>query len=300
MRGLPHLGKGLLRIPFDDRLVGKDDAADDSRLDLEFELIRNGLGNGDDNRSERIEAYVGRAVAPVDEELLDEDLLAVNLGIKGSRARNDLLDRFDKDRTDGRFPVSLEGESTVSGLGGCEFHGSSPERECQHLDRLCILADQRQSAAELCRTGQSVLCIAKISHCLFRLDPRAAALAPARAVEHTDFDSEFSCGLEHCVKDIPPLVSEQSDRTLRNTLLLADHADKSPVDADFLHCLKVFHHAVLRHVAGHPVPVDTELLVLRSVSEVLLNSADTVLGPGLATQKQQDGCKPSEIFAHMN
>ena len=112
---------------------------------------------------------------------------------------------------------------------------------------------------------------AQVAHGLFRLHPRATALAPARTIEESYFDVKFGSGLEHGVQNLPPFVGKHFHGAGRSALALTDHAYLYTVDAGLLHGMEVLHHSFFRNVTAHPIPVYGKRLVFRRFDKCLLH-----------------------------
>ena len=94
----------------------------------------------------------------------------------------------------------------------------------------------------------------QITHALLRFDPRAARLAPPRAVENADLNTKFTGPLQCGVHHAPPL--RRKERMLPVRLVTdADIADKSAVDPHRLHGLEITNHPFLGDIVGYPVPI---------------------------------------------
>ena len=149
-------------------------------------------------------------------------------------------------------------------------------RICQNSDILCILTKRRKFTIELGRALHCLIHSCKITHGLFRLYPRATALAPARAVEKSNLDIEFRSSLEHCMHDLPPFLCEHTYRTVWCTLSVTDHTDLNAVDTHSLHRMKILYNTFLRDVSVKPIPIHSQRLLLRSLSEFLLHNIKSV------------------------
>ena len=137
-----------------------------------------------------------------------------------------------------------------------------------------------------------------VLHALFRGDPRAAGLAPARTVEHPDFDAQFPGLLHGGMGNVPPLIGKERHGAIGAALGLV--ADESPRDAHALHRLQVLHDALLGDMVVQPIPVYGRLDRVRRRLETLFQGLPRVVA-GARKHQSKKPCpndKDSPSHAH--
>ena len=126
-----------------------------------------------------------------------------------------------------------------------------------------------------------------ILHALFRGNPRAAGLAPSRAVEHPDLDTQFPRLFHRGMGDVPPFVGKKRHRAVGITLGLV--ADEGPRNPDALHRLQVLHYALLGDMVVQPIPVHGRPDGIRRCLKSLLQGLPTVVAGAQEDQSENPG-----------
>ena len=91
-------------------------------------------------------------------------------------------------------------------------------------------------------------------HRLFRFNPRTARLAPARSIEHSQFNTHAVRFFEGVVRRLHPFRAQHIDRVF-GTFAQRNIADHGPCDADLGHILQIFGDPLFRDIPIQPVPV---------------------------------------------
>ena len=93
------------------------------------------------------------------------------------------------------------------------------------------------------------------------------------------------------MENLPPLIGEHPHRTGRSSLPVTDHTNLYAIDAGLLHGLQIFHDALARDIAVHPIPVHGQGLLVGRVTEILFQGVDGALRLQLKTPHHHRGDK---------
>ena len=284
-RLLEHLGEGFFRIAGHVGHFGKGDGerAVGRVVQLQFIGSRRGFDQVLDPGSQGFEAHVQAHVVavvgkcgdllPVQEEAGRGPLFAIT---------------FQDQRTDGERHLHLQ--DCRDSFARFERPGLGiPLHRQPGLDRddavRCHIRKRQELLAPVPRHLLEVSL--DILHALFRGDPRTAGLAPARAVEHPDFDAQFPGFLHRRMGDVPPRVGKERHGAVGVALGLV--ADESPRDAHTFHRLQVLHDALLGDMVVQPIPVHRRPDGVRRRPESLLQGLPTVVAGAQEDRSENPG-----------
>ena len=290
-RFLEHLGEGFLRIAGHIGLLRERDGERAVGRVLQPDLI--GAGRGFHQvlhpRRQRLESHVQAHVVPI---VIERRQL---LPVQGKPDRRPLLPvALQDERAHGERHRHLQRRrNAFTGFQG-PGAGSALHRP-PGLDRDDAVGRHVRKRDDLLASVPDNLLILSrdIFHTLLRGDPRPAGLAPARAVEHADFDVQFPSPLHRRVGDVPPLVGKELHGTVGITLGLV--ADERPRDAHALHRLQVLDDALLGDVIVQPIPVHSRPDGIRRRLESGFQGLPGVMA---GAAKRQRGTKDQQLFHH--
>ena len=283
-RLLEHLGEGFLRITGHVRLLGKGNGESAVGRVLQTQLI------GSCRRffqafhpgSQRLESHVQPHIVTVIGK--GSQFLA----IQGKRNRCPLgIVAFQDKRTDGKGNRHFQDRrDSPAGFQrpAAGFPGDFPPGlHCNDA----VGRDIRKFQQLFGPIAFHLLIMAgHILHALLRGDPGAAGLAPARTVEHADFDAQLTGLLDGRMGNVPPLVGEERNEPFVPSVggLVAD---ERPRNAHALHGLQVLHDTFLGNLVVQPVPVHGRPDGVRRCLESLLQGRPA----GLTGTEKGDGCQ---------